>query len=51
LNWHTISEGVIQIAEAGMLALFAIEVLARTAILTVTEIRKAWAAMGKDTSG
>ena len=45
----SISEAIIQVAETGMLALFAIEVLARTLMLTVTEVRKAWTAMRDDT--
>ena len=49
MNWHRISEAVIQVAETGMLALFAVEVLARTAMLTITEVKKAWLSMRKDT--
>ena len=50
MNWHSISESVIQIAETLMLALFAVEVVSRTAILTITEIRRAWSVMGRDVS-
>jgi hypothetical protein len=48
VNWHIASEAIIQIAETAMLALFAVEVVARTVILTITEVRRAWSVMRKD---
>lgn len=48
VNWHIASETIIQIAETAMLALFAVEVVARTVILTITEVRRAWSVMRKD---
>ena len=48
MNWHSVTEQIIQIAEAAMLVLFAVEVIARTAMLTVTEVRRAWAAMRRE---
>ena len=49
MDYHKLSTEIIQVAEVGMLALFAIEVLARTVMLTVTEVRRAWIFMRRET--
>jgi hypothetical protein len=48
MNWDNITSEIPKIASAVMLIAVFIEIVFRTIIFTVTEIRRAWKVMTKD---